>query len=133
MTADGELGERGAARSVWLVVLALVISAIAFSRTLSGGFITDDHLLIERNLASGQVVGALGKPMWEFDTPAGQPTVGYWRPLATLALALGQGVGGGRPAGFHAISLGLHLLATWAAFRLARRMTQDVRVAFFAA
>ncbi len=120
----------------WLVALLLVITALAFLRGLSGAFVYDDLLTVERNPAVSdlsQLASSLVKPMWDFTGPENTAAVGYYRPLANVALAVAYRLGGGAPFAFHVLSLALHLAATWAAYRLARRLCGDAVCAFFAA
>lgn len=123
-------------RTPWLVLALLLVTALVYARSLSGEFVYDDRLTVERNPAvvdAGELVASLAKPMWDFTGPDNTAAVGYWRPLASISLWIGHALGGGKPWAFHALSIALHLAATWVAFRLARRLTGDVGVAFFAA
>jgi len=115
-------------RRLVLAAVLVVVTAIVFAKSLGGEFINDDLTLVARNPDLQSLSGLshlLTRPMWsglpEF---AGAESVGHWRPLTSLVLALGYGLGGGvdSPAVFHLLSLLLHLVATWAAFRLARRL-----------
>lgn len=120
----------------WLVALLLALTGLGFARSLSGEFLYDDRLTVERNPAVADLdalVASLGSPMWEFAGAEGNLAVGYWRPLANVALAAARAAGRGDPLAFHALSVLLHLLATWAAFRLVRRVSGDETCAFFAA
>jgi tetratricopeptide (TPR) repeat protein len=115
----------------WRLGLGLLFALVTcwvFFDGLSGGFINDDLTVIARNPDLQSLAGLphlLARPMW-----SGLPgftdglDVGHWRPLTSLVLALGFGLGGGpdAPLIFHLISLFLHLLATYAAFRVARRL-----------
>ncbi|MBL8859598.1 MAG: tetratricopeptide repeat protein [Planctomycetes bacterium] len=119
-----------------LVLLLLVLTTLAFTRGLFGEFVYDDRLTVERNPAIAdlsELPASLARPMWDFTGPEATAAVGYWRPLANVALAAAYRIGDGQPFAFHVLSLLLHLLATWAAFRLARRVTRDTTCAFFAA
>ncbi|MDZ4772256.1 MAG: tetratricopeptide repeat protein, partial [Planctomycetota bacterium] len=129
-------GEQHASAKPWLVALLVVVTTLAFLRGLSGEFVYDDRLTVERNPAvsdASQLAGSLVRPMWDFTGPENTAAVGYWRPLANVALALAYHVGGGQPFAFHVLSLALHIAATWAAFRFARRLCNDAVCAFFAA
>lgn len=120
----------------WLVALLIVVTALAFVRGLASDFVYDDHLTVERNPAlvnASSLVASFGDPMWDFTGPENTAAVGYWRPLANVALALAHHVGGGQPIWFHLLSLVLHLAATWAVFLFARRLCGDSVCAFFAA
>lgn len=128
--------ERPWVREIVLAFLLALLTAAAFARGLGGGFVYDDRLTVERNpsIASfRELPASLAKPMWDFTGPENTAAVGYWRPLANVALATGRALGGGSPFAFHALSLALHVLATLVAFRLASRIAQDTWIAFFAA
>ena len=116
--------------------LCLVLVAIPFLWGLSGGFVYDDLAMVVRNpriTSFSYLPEILTRPMLDFLDPQTASQVGYWRPVAGLALTLGYASTGGGPLGFHVLSLALHLLATAVAFRLVRRLTESVPIAFFAA
>ena len=118
----------------WVICLALV--AIPFLPGLAGGFVYDDLAMVVRNprITSFEHLPAiLTRPMLDFLDPQTASRVGYWRPVAGMALTLGYALTGGRPLGFHLLSLALHLLATFVAFRLCWRLSRSVPIAFFAA
>ena len=102
-------------KSVALLPLAAAI--LPYLATLGGGFVYDDHLLVEPR--SGAEAGGAGvlAPWWGSVAAAG-----YWRPLATLSFALDRGLLGPGPAGHHAINLVLHALLALVAWDLARRL-----------
>src|SRR5262245_52031500 len=119
----------------WLA-LCVALAAIPFLPGLAGGFVYDDLAMVVRNprIASfAHLPEILGRPMLDFLDPETASHVGYWRPVAGLALTLGYALGGGGPIGFHLVSLGLHLAATAVAFRLAWRLSKSTPIAFFAA
>lgn len=117
-------------RLTLLALLALVTIAV-FAKGLTGGFINDDLTLIARNPDLKSLAGLphlLARPMWSGLTEfAGADVVGHWRPLTSMVLALGYGLGGSAdsPLAFHLLSLALHLVASWAAFRLATRLLRS--------
>lgn len=116
--------------------LCLLLVAIPFLRGLGGGFVYDDLAMVARNpriTSFSYLPEILTRPMLDFLDPETARHVGYWRPVAGLALTVGHALGGGNPLGFHILSLVLHLLATAAAFRLARRLSGNDSLAFFAA
>ena len=124
-----------APRPYLLAALLAFAVAATYWVALSGGFVYDDLLLVadRSELASaGGLLDALKSSYWSFDEPGGAQSVGYWRPLTTLALALGRWVGKGAPVGFHAVSLGLHLVASLLAWRLAARFIKTPALAWFA-
>lgn len=128
-------------RKTLLALLAvLAVTAGVFWRGLEGQFVYDDLLLIERNPSIkglGQGLAHLGEifggSYWNFLDERTAQGIGYWRPLSALYLALGYWIGEGSALGFHALSLLAHLAATWAAFRLATRLSGDARVGLGAA
>jgi tetratricopeptide (TPR) repeat protein len=106
---------------VALIALAVVL---AYSQALGAGFVYDDKLLVLDNLrlsSLGSAFGAFFEPYWSFD-PTATFTNSYWRPLTTITLALGRSLSGTDPLGYHILSLGLHLLASVVAWRLAARL-----------
>lgn len=117
------------------LVLALVTLGV-FWPSLSGDFVYDDLLLVGRNpqiATPSGLLASLGSPYWAFDAPDEGLLVGFWRPLTTCVLALGNWVGDGRPGPFHLISLGLHILAALLCWRLIARISGRPRLAFLGA
>lgn len=109
----------------WLAAV-LVPTALVFWNALRGGFVYDDLQLVRSNPALvgvGPLLEALARPYWGFAEGESGLGVGYWRPLSTGALFVGDRLGGGAPAGFHAVSLILHLAAVAAGFRLVAGLT----------
>lgn len=110
----------------------LLIVALVWLRSLWGEFVYDDNLLIRRNphLASfAQLPQILGRGMWSFLDAGDAEHLGYWRPLAGLALLATNVLGNGSPLVFHAVVIALHLAATAAAFVLAREVAGDAVLA----
>lgn len=108
--------------------LAVLLAAIGlvFWPVLGGAFVYDDELLVVRNTAlqNGDLVALLTQPLFGDQH-------GYWRPLTSLSLWLGNTLGGA--CGIHALALLLHAAATLAAWSLAHRLLGDARRAFAAA
>ncbi len=107
-----------------LITLAVVL---VYSQALSGDFVYDDRLLVLKNLrlhSLGAALGAFFEPYWSFD-PTAEFTNSYWRPLTTVVLALGRTLTGVEPQGYHVLSLGLHVLASLVAWRLASRLLRS--------
>lgn len=121
-----------------ILVLGLLGLAIAGALwpVLRGQFVYDDLWLVAQNpsLQSFEKMWAsLGGSYWDFLDARSAQYVGYWRPLTTISLFLGNSIGDGSPAAFHGLSLALHLAAVAVAFELARQLTRHTLAAFFAA
>ena len=136
-SSAGETASTPASRTLVLLALAcLALTALPFLSGLSGSFVYDDLAMVVRNPHITSLSGLpaiFGRPMFEFLDPEQATKIGYWRPLAGVALSAGYAVGRGSPLGFHVVSLLLHLAATAVAFRLALRLSKSAWVAFFAA
>lgn len=130
-----------AALRLALALAVTVCTVAAFSPSLWGEFIYDDVLLVGESPATRSIPAALAhwmEPYWGFDDPDAAAQRGLWRPMTSLALAVGRAASDGDPFGFHLVSLTLHLLATLACFRLAARLlgrvtTSEVRAEWGAA
>ncbi len=107
----------------WVLALALAAAACAlYMPSLSGELVYDDLLLVERSPATRSIGAALAhslQPFYAFDQADSVIQRGLWRPMTSLLLAIGRTLAGGDPAGFHGVSLLLHVAATLTAFRLA--------------
>jgi tetratricopeptide (TPR) repeat protein len=112
-------------RTRWVPFVVLALTTVALWPVVHGGFVRDDlEGVVRDQLVSGNL--ALGRLF------AGDDPLGRWHPLAWVAWKAGHLVGGGSAAGFHAISLVLHLAATAVAYLLARRLSGSVFIGFFA-
>ncbi|MFY2560284.1 tetratricopeptide repeat protein [Corallococcus terminator] len=103
------------------VLLPLLLVALAYGNAVRGGFVWDDHSLIEEQ----QVVRELA-PLTDYFTrmfwsdPMGVSR-GYYRPLVTLAYAVEHALFAGAPEGFHLMNLLFHLVVVGWVFLLCRR------------
>jgi tetratricopeptide (TPR) repeat protein len=108
--------------------LAVLLAAIGlvFWPVLGGAFVYDDELLVVQNAAlqNGDLLALLTRPLFG-------DQYGYWRPLTSLLLWLGNSLGGA--FGIHALALLLHAAATLVAWSVARRLLGDARRATWAA
>jgi Flp pilus assembly protein TadD len=98
-------------RRHFLLILALVGAAIAaYSNSFAGAFLFDDEGEIVNNerIKSVDPVGLLRR--------------NSSRPLVDLSLQLNYAAGGLRTWGYHAVNLGVHILAGLALFGLVRRL-----------
>ncbi len=138
-TPDASIPSASTPSSRTLVLLALAclgLTALPYLSGLSGAFVYDDLAMVVRNPHITSLSGLpaiFARPMFEFLDPQQATKIGYWRPLAGLALSAGRALGNGSPFGFHVVSLLLHLAATAVAFRLALRLSKSAWIAFFAA
>ncbi len=120
----------------WLVLACLALVALPFLAGLRGSFVYDDLAMVVRNpriTSFSPLPEILTSPMLDFLDPQEATKIGYWRPVAGVALITGYTIGAGTPIGFKIVSFLLHLAATAVAFRLARRLTRSGTAAFFAA
>lgn len=134
-TIDPARRPRALARALAAAALTAAV-ALAFARVLKGELVYDDLWLVATNPTIRSLRAlprAFTQAYWDFLDPQQAALIGYWRPLASVALWLGHALGGGAPWGFHAVSLGLHALAVLAAWRLVQRVTGRETVAFAAA
>jgi tetratricopeptide (TPR) repeat protein len=92
-----------------LAALALLV-ALTFSNTFLNGFHLDDYYRIVNNPGITRV-----SPVWRHfldpATSASLKSIQQYRPLLPLTLSLNYAVGGLNPAGYHVVSLALHLTA----------------------
>jgi protein O-mannosyl-transferase len=135
LAAPAEREERSWSEVAWLGA-ALVLTCIALWPSLAGSYVYDDRILVQQNPTIrelSQLRSAWSSGYWDFLEPETAKQLGYWRPLTAVALHLGWRLGDGAPGPFHALSLGLHLLAVGAVFHLARRLAQNAPIAGFAA
>ncbi len=111
--------------------LLLLAMTIVFWPAVGGTFVYDDVQLIVRNpaLQNGDLVALLGQPL--YGSVQGLEQAGYWRPLTSLLLWLGNRLGGA--AGIHVLALLLHAAATLVAFQLGQRLFGNARPAFWLA
>ena len=121
----------------WLSIgLIVLVTALAFARTLGGELVYDDHLLIGRNplIADlGRLTELFSSSYWDFLDPQTAQHVGYYRPLSMLALTLVYHIGDAAPWSFHLASILLHAAAALGAWAIARRLLSSERAALWAA
>jgi len=110
-------------RGIHLAILILAACA-AFWPAFGAGFVYDDNAVVLRNPAVVQfdVVGHWTRPMWEFQVARDELAGGHWRPLTMLLLSAAYAVAGPSALAFHVFALALHLIASIAAWALARRL-----------
>src|SRR5215813_3257542 len=113
---------------------ACTIASLGFLRSLTFGFIHDDHSQI---LANPQVQSwsyffrLLSSDTW---SQKGIEHVGYYyRPIFSVWLLLVHTLGGVAPWAWHISSIVLHAFATWLVFKLSLVLLEDTSGALWAA
>lgn len=122
-------------KRTWLLgALACGLSALLYASSLRFDFVYDDRNQIVLNplIRSWHNLGWLFKTdVWAFWNPL---YVGnYWRPLFMVWLLLNHSLFGLSPAGWHALAVLTHAVATWFVFQLAVELSDDSLLALFAA
>jgi tetratricopeptide (TPR) repeat protein len=115
------------------IVLA---TALVYLRSLSNGYVFDDHEMIILNRHIGEwsfLWKALVNDSWWFRDPAHLPQSHYYRPLQDIWLGLNYQAFGLNPIGPHALMVGLHLAAVIFAYLIAARVAGDTFAALSAA
>ncbi|HIG11496.1 MAG: tetratricopeptide repeat protein [bacterium] len=115
-----------------VALLCLVVLA-TYWPCLTGEFVYDDLLIIERNPAITSLANLpqlFGSSYWDFLDPAEASHVGYYRPLTMVLFTVAYALGGGAPLAFHGLSLLVYSLACLAAWRLLTRITESEAVGF---
>lgn len=105
-----------------LLTLILVLAALAYAPAMPGGFVYDDHRLVERNplLTDGSLADVFTTDL------AGGRGWQIYRPLVTLSFRIDHAWFGLRPIAFHLVSLAWHLVATIALALLVRSLVRTL-------
>src|SRR6201985_152882 len=110
-----------------LALLVAVLVAAAWAPALRGDFVWDDqHDIVhsDRLHHARAIIDVFRHhAMWSADQP--ETTVATYRPLALATLAIDYQLWQLRPAGYHATSILLHVLATLALLLILRRLLRD--------
>ncbi len=101
-------------RAGLLLALPLALALAAYARVLPGEFVYDDEHAVVRNPDTRDLATA-ARAAWAAFRTGG-------RPVADLTFAANRALGGLDPRGYHAVNLGLHLLAVVLLYLLARRL-----------
>lgn len=120
-----------------LAVAGTILAAvgIVYGRSLSFGFVYDDHVQIEQNPWLRDAAGPwrwFTAPFWAFDPARAQSPSNYYRPLFGMVYAGVARVWGIQPAPFHALSLVLHACVSLLVLVAARRLGASEGAALFA-
>lgn len=100
--------DRSRASAVWWA-LPLLATVVAYSAAPSGGFVWDDHALIESEPSVQQVAPVESYFQQRFWNDPLDASRSFYRPLVTLSYALEWHAWKGSPAGFHVTNLLAHL------------------------
>ncbi len=105
-----------------LLALALAVVAVSYSSALPGGFVWDDHQLIDEQPFTQELqpLSAYFERSFWFD-PTNPVSRSFYRPLVSLSYALEWQFWDGRAPGFHLTNLLLHLICCALVYGLARR------------
>ena len=117
-----------------LLACALACVALAYSGVLGGGYVWDDHTLIEDEPIVQELQPLpdyFGRTFWS--NPEQFSPRHFYRPLTTLSYAIDQQIWNGNPFGFHLTNLLLHLGCVTLVFLLARRGGASAAAAAIAA
>ncbi|MCZ6650909.1 MAG: tetratricopeptide repeat protein [Acidobacteria bacterium] len=99
------------------LLLPLLAACLPYTASLKGGFVFDDHALIQE-MPSRLDMSMGGTGLWG-DLLA----TGYYRPLLQVSLALDNLLGSGNPQAFHLTNLLLHIALVLAAWLLFLRLS----------
>src|SRR5262245_19627355 len=105
-------------------VLLVVLVVLVFANVLGGGFVLDDHFLIEENPRAHSLDGlrfALTTDVQRFQSGAAAPAA-YYRPLTLASVVVDYALWGSHPGPFHLANLIAHALAAFLAWRLFTRL-----------
>lgn len=133
-TPQPEVTRKALPVRVLLLWLLLGLTVAAFFNGLQNGFVYDDQKQILQNPYVQRLdllPRGLLSDVWAFKG-TGQAWSNYWRPGFTLWSAINWQLSGASPMGWHALNLGLHLIAVFLAFKLLRRLKFSLPVAAFA-
>ena len=120
---DPPVAPRAPQRSVLLPVLGLSAALlIAYINSFRVPFLMDDDGAVLKNPSVSNLAD-LGTVLWPSD---GMTTAG--RPLLNLSFAINHALGGESVAGYHAVNLLVHLLASLTLFGIVRRTLGLVRM-----
>lgn len=91
--------------------MLVLVTAAVFSNSLTGPFVLDDNSSIKNNVSI--------RRLWPLESPLIGGTRG--RPLVNFTFALNYRIGGTDVTGYHALNLGIHVLAGLVLFGVVRR------------
>jgi tetratricopeptide (TPR) repeat protein len=121
--AANHTSNRGA---LWGAIVLIVLAVLAaYRNSFSGPFIFDDIASIVDNPTIRRL-WPVSVPLWP--PFSGGQTVGG-RPILNLSLAVNYAWGGADVRGYHAVNLGIHILAALTLFGIVRRTLERAKLA----
>ncbi len=114
----------------------LLLTLLAYLRSLGNGFVYDDFAAIVRNLPLRRwsfIWESMTRDVWWYYGFGEPPHSSYYRPLQNVWLGLGYQMAGLNPAGWHLLKTLLHLCAVVVSFRLAQLLTASIPTALLVA
>ncbi len=118
---------------LWLL-LAILLTAVAYSPTISFNFVHDDWVQLVRNprlVSWDSLPRFFIEHTWKFVSPNAPGN--YYRPLFMVWLWVNRAVFGLNPAWWHATTVILHLVVTFLVYRFSTRLTNSATLGAIAA
>ncbi|HTY54534.1 MAG TPA: hypothetical protein VMB26_05015 [Candidatus Binataceae bacterium] len=123
-------------RQTALLAGILLLTTLAFLRTLNNGFVYDDFPALVRNARLRHwsfIWDSLTRDVWWYYAMAHPPESSYYRPIQNVCLGLGFQLAGLHAAGWHFLKILLHLSVVLAVFRLAQLLTANTVIGLLVA
>ncbi len=124
--ARGSAGQSLSERARWLAFV-LVVSALAYARSLGGGWLYDDHGMILENHEIKKwsfFWKAFTHDSWWYRGNGIDPESAYYRPLQLVWFGLNYRLFGFHALGWHVTLVALQVAVVWLVFRLAEEFTE---------
>lgn len=118
---------------MWAALFVMLASLIVYLNALDSPFISDDHLLIEKNevLRVCPPLDAFRFGFWErMSDYATEAKSDYYRPLQIASYSVDYRLGGGSPAVFHLTNVLMHVGTSLLVYLLGRLIFCNAFVAF---
>ena len=112
-------------------LLLFLIGIVLYSNTLSGGFVWDDHYLIEYNArlkTPAAIIDFFTKDFWQNSSI--HFNSGFYRPVTLLTFFVNYNLWNGQPFGFHFFNVVLHSINGVLIFLILLYLTQNTFVSF---
>ncbi len=130
---SGDLAPARRFSLAWLALLAvLLVTCVTYRGVIDNGFVLDDFSTVRDNPS----VGSLARAGSWFTSPyavSQDREHRNYRPVLIASYALDRALWGGKPRGFHATNLAIHVGVVIVTFILARRLWGDDRAGVVAA